>query len=349
MINIKNKLIYKLIIVNLIALLLILIGKIYFIKKIFITLVKSFIVPLMIAVLIYYIVRPLNNIFIKKGMRRDKASLLTLVIFIFILSGLITYFSRHVYEEFAGISNRVWLLINDKKNINESKAIVNNFININQLYELVLNMVKVFIQQIGINFMRIVGYFMDGFSIVFLIIVIVYYLLRDGDKFKTKVMYFVPEKYKIMSNEIMTQSDIILSHYVTGQAKVALSLSIMILIGYKFIGMPNALLFSIITFVLAFIPFVGFFISMIIPIVISITIGLVMFIKLISVFIIVQTLKGRIVVPAIMAKSMNIHPLTDIFLVILALAIAGPFAAFAIVPVYAIAKNIIIVYSKEKI
>jgi predicted PurR-regulated permease PerM len=103
--------------------------------------------------------------------------------------------------------------------------------------------------------------------------------------------------------------------------------------------MPNALLLSSITFVLAFIPFVGFFISMIIPVVISLGIGLYMFIKLAVVFIIAQTLKGRVIVPAVMSKSMNIHPLTDIFLVIGAIAMGGPFAAFIVVPVYAIIKN----------
>jgi predicted PurR-regulated permease PerM len=60
----------------------------------------------------------------------------------------------------------------------------------------------------------------------------------------------------------------------------------------------------------------------------------------------VQTLKGRVVVPAIMAKSMNIHPLTDIFLVIAAIAVGGPFAAFAVVPIYAILKNIILVFKE---
>jgi predicted PurR-regulated permease PerM len=123
----------------------------------------------------------------------------------------------------------------------------------------------------------------------------------------------------------------------------------MIFIGYKVIGLPNAMILSTITFILAFIPFVGFFISMIIPVVISLGIGIIMFGKLLVLFIIVQTLKGRVVVPAIMAKSMNIHPLTDIFLVIGAIAVAGPFAAFAVVPIYAIVKNVILVLKEDNV
>jgi predicted PurR-regulated permease PerM len=73
-----------------------------------------------------------------------------------------------------------------------------------------------------------------------------------------------------------------------------------------------------------------------------------MVLKLSVIFITVQTLKGRVVVPAIMAKSMKIHPLTDIFLVIGAIASGGPFAAFAIVPIYAIMKNAILSMKSNK-
>jgi predicted PurR-regulated permease PerM len=191
------------------------------------------------------------------------------------------------------------------------------------------------------------GYFMNTFSMVFLIIVIVFYMLKDGYKFKDRTLRLIPDRYKDIISELLSESDSILSHYVTGQAKVALSLSIMIFTGYKIIGMPNAMILSTITFILAFIPFVGFFISMIIPVVIALGMGIVMFGKLMVVFIIVQTLKGRVVVPAIMARSMKIHPLTDIFLVIAAIAVGGPFAAFAVVPIYAIIKNTVVVLNER--
>jgi predicted PurR-regulated permease PerM len=149
-------------------------------------------------------------------------------------------------------------------------------------------------------------------------------------------MCIIPVKYKKFVSKTLSESDTVLGAYVTGQAKVALSLSIMIFLGYKIIGIPNSLLFSSITFILAFIPFIGFFISMIIPSIIALSMGFIMIGKLLIVFIIVQTLKGRVVVPAIMSQAMKIHPLTDIFLVIGAIAVGGPLAAFVIVPIYAI-------------
>jgi predicted PurR-regulated permease PerM len=345
---VQSRVIRILVIVNLTILAIILIGKIHIIKLLITTIAKAFLIPLIISVLIYYIVTPLNNIFINKGMKRGKASLLTLSIFIFILSGFLSYFGKYAYGEFAQITKNIWIIISDRKQIDGSINWINNYININEIYNLLLGMVENYIKQISSSLMKIVGYFINTFSIVFLIIVIVYYMLRDGDKFKTKVISFIPTKYKEISDKILSESNVILSHYVTGQAKVALSLAVMIFLGYVIIKMPDALLLSTVTFILAFIPFVGFFISMIIPTVIALGMGWYMFFKLVAVFVIVQTLKGRVVVPAIMAKSMNIHPLTDIFLVILSIAVGGPFAAFAVVPVYAIIKNIFVSWHHEK-
>ncbi len=342
-----NKALHILIIINLILLGGILLGKLAFVHRLTGALIKTLLVPLFAAALIFYIVRPLNDIFIKKGLGTGKSSLLTLTISAFILTGFVYYFSQYAYNQLQEVSRQITVTIQENKQIEGIISYINEFINSNRFYDLAADLAQNYIRKIGHNFMRMAGYFMNTFSMVFLIIVIVFYMLKDGDKFKDRSLRLIPEKHKDILSELMSESDIILSHYVTGQAKVALSLSIMIFTGYKIIGMPNAMILSTITFILAFIPFVGFFISMIIPIVIALGMGIIMFGKLMVVFIIVQTLKGRVVVPAIMARSMKIHPLTDIFLVIAASAVGGPFAAFTVVPIYAIIKNTVIVLKER--
>lgn len=341
--SINKKIIHIFIIINLILLSLILLGKIHFICKLAVILSRAFIIPIIISILLFYLIRPLNDIFIKKGISRGKSSLLSLTICTFIVSGLISYFTKYAYKQFNDILKQLMAIINDKDQIDGVVNWINQFINVNEIYSLLVNMVKTYISKIGRSFKMFIGYFMNAFSIVFLIIVIVFYMLKDGNEFKAKVVFFVPEKYKDITEKILCESDEIISHYVAGQAKVALYLSLMIFLGYKIIGMPDAILLSVITFILAFIPIVGFFISMIIPGVIALSMGLSITLKFSIMFIIVQTLKSRVIVPSVMSKSMKIHPLTDIFLVIVAIGIGGTFAAFAVVPVYAILKNICII------
>jgi predicted PurR-regulated permease PerM len=182
-----------------------------------------------------------------------------------------------------------------------------------------------------------------------LVLLILFFLLKDGSKFRDKFIDWFPEKYKDFLSETLYDVDRTLNAYVTGQLKVALSLAVMIYIGYKIIGMPNALIWAFFTFILGFIPFIGFFISMIIPSIIAISKGLYMIIKLCIVFINVQTLKGRVAVPLIMSSALKIHPLTDIFLVVTAVSYGGPMAAFVVVPLYAIVKVIVLSLYKYKI
>ncbi|WP_035795388.1 AI-2E family transporter [Clostridium akagii] len=342
----KNKAIHYLLIINLVLLALMFLSKMQFLRKLVITVDKTVIIPLFLSILIYYIIRPLNLIFIHKGISYGKSSMLTLLIFIFILSGVGAYFGKYIYEQFYQISSELIEIINDKNKIHETIKWIDNFINLNEMYSLLTGMVKGYMGSLGQITKKVVGYFMNTFSAVLLIIIMVYYLLCDGHKLHDKILVVTKDnnKKKLIS-KLLNDSDDILNHYVTGQAKVALSLAMLIFIGYKIIGMPDAILLASITFILAFIPFVGFFIAMIIPVVIAVSMGISMLIKLMVVFIVVQTLKGRVVVPIVMSKSMNIHPLTDIILVILAVAVFGPFAAFAVVPVYAILKNIVLTMS----
>ena len=336
----KNNLLKNLVIINLVFLGLILFGKMFFIHRLISIFSKSFLTPLIFSVFLFYIIKPLNVIFMKNGLKPTASALLTLTLGLSITIGVLTLFSNYIAIEFHGIIKELTTIVKNQDSMNNIMNKINNFIPTLGIYKTFTRIINTYMQNLFQNLLLAVNYTIYTFSTLFLVLIILFYLLKDGPKFKDKIIYIVPKKYKKFVLQTLTDSNKVLDAYVTGQAKVALSLSVIIFVAYKIIGIPSALLFSSITFILAFIPFIGFFISMIIPTIIALSMGWVMFGKLVIVFIIVQTLKGRVVVPAIMSKAMNIHPLTDIFLVIGAVAVGGPLAAFAIVPSYAIIKTI---------
>ena len=188
---------------------------------------------------------------------------------------------------------------------------------------------------------------MQLFSDILLVILIVFYLLKDEEKIKDSIVALFPKKYREKAYNIVEEGDEVLSSYIIGQTKVAFSLAIMMFIGYKIIGMINPLLLASVTFVLAFIPFIGFFISLILPYIIAIALGWNIILKLSILVLIAQTIKGRIVVPLIMGKTMKIHPITDIFLVVGAATLIGPIGAFVVVPIYSLSKVIYKYFNRE--
>ena len=329
----KKNLILSLVIANLIAIFILIINKFQFVHNFISTIIGIIVTPIIFGVFLFYILKPLNKLLIKFKIKENKSPLITILIFLSLAISILMFFGKNIISEIYKIKNIVYTFINNEK--------IYRFFEkekINLAIDYIVNIFIAYINPIISNIKNIINIGMMLFSNVLLIILIAFFLLKDRKRFKEKILSYIPSKYKELAKEIIINGDNILSSYIIGQTIVAFSLAIMVFAGYLIIDMPSSLLLASITFVLAFIPFVGFFISMIIPYIIALTLGIKMVIKLSILVIIAQTLKGRIVVPFIMGKRMNIHPLTDIFLVVCAASLGGPLVAFSVVPIYALIK-----------
>lgn len=332
-----KKYISYLVFANLLLLLFYFINKFQFVHNFNKILRVVVIEPVLFGTFIFYILRPLKNFFKKKGLS-DKISIcFTLLLSITVVTAIFYYFVRYLNRELVLLKKYLLSFSNDMDIINIMDGYISSF-SIRKLPNTYLQMIIKYIRYLILNTKDIFNNGMMIFSNLLLVLLIIYFLLKDGHKFKDSVIKFIPNKYKEVSSCILSKCDKVLSSYVIGQATVAFSLAFMVFIGYKIINMPHGLLLAFITFILAFIPFVGFFVSMIVPYIIAITMGIGMIVKLSLLLIIAQTLKGRIVVPFIMGRVMKIHPLTDIFLVVIAATVIGPIGAFCIVPVYSVIK-----------
>ncbi|MEG2866747.1 MAG: AI-2E family transporter [Terrisporobacter sp.] len=333
----NKKVISYLLIGNLTLIFLFLLNKFKIVHEFADVFVLVIFTPIIFSIFLFYILRPLNEVFIRKGMKKNLASLLTLIIFIVAIIGFTSYFSEYFLEQIFKLKeyinstirdNQIGQLSLDNMKTEDIKGFFNNF----------SDKIMGYLVSLFSNVKNIFNKGMMIFSDLILVFLITFFLLKDGHIFKETVLKFSKEKYKAVTSKILSEGDKVLSTYIIGQATVALSLSLMVLVGYLIIGMPSACFLAFTTFILAFIPFLGFFISMIVPYVIAIAMGFDMVLKLSLLFLIAQTLKGRVVVPFIMGRAMKIHPITDIFLVVCGAAIGGPIVAFCIVPIYSLLK-----------
>lgn len=328
---------YDLIIANLILIFIYMLGRFKVVFQFINVLVWVIIAPVLFGIFLFYIIRPINDFLIKKGLKRKLASAITLISSIFLLGLLGKLFGVHLLKQINELREFIMREMKPGGLIDRAKEYINNE-RIKTLMDEATSEIIIYLKVLITNSKDIFDKGMMLFSNILLVILVVFCLLKDGNNFKPTVLKYIPNKYKQVADEILSDSDKVLFTYIRGQAIVALSLATMVFIGYKIIGIPSALILASTTFILAFIPFVGFFISMMIPYIIAIVMGFQMVIKLSILFIIAQTLKGRVVVPLIMGKAMKIHPITDIFLVVAAATIGGPIAAFGVVPIYSLIK-----------
>lgn len=136
------------------------------------------------------------------------------------------------------------------------------------------------------------------------------------------------------------QSVRILGLYVKGTLLIAALVTVLYAIGYAIIGVPVWLLIAILSGVLNVIPRVGSLVALLLAALVSwfvYTDDLWILLKVLAVWVIVQTIEGFILTPKILGKSLNLSAWSVFVALLLASFLFGPIGFLLTVPALAIA------------
>ena len=97
---------------------------------------------------------------------------------------------------------------------------------------------------------------------------IVFYFLKDGHKLRPFLLKHIPHNVEAEGNRILKDVDKTLSSYIVGQFTIAIVDGVLMYIGYVIIGLENALILAIFATLLIVVPFLGPFLGTI-PAIIS--------------------------------------------------------------------------------
>ena len=170
---------------------------------------------------------------------------------------------------------------------------------------------------------------------------VLFYLLKDGHQMPAYVAKFLPAKARRSFLETLKEISTQISNYIRGQIAVAFAVMIMFAIGYTIIGLPYGWLIAIVAGILNIIPFLGSFLAMVPAIVVGIFVSPIMLISVLIVFMIEQTLEGRLISPKLLGSSMKIHPVTVLIVLLSAGNVFGILGVIFGVPGYAILKVLV--------
>lgn len=170
---------------------------------------------------------------------------------------------------------------------------------------------------------------------------VLFFLLKDGKKFKHYCLKLLPPKFRNDANEIIKNMDVQVGSYIQGQIIVATCIGILLYSGYLIIGLDYAIILAIIAAVTSVVPYLGPIIAISPAIIIAIVHSPFMLLKLAIVWAVVQFLEGHFISPNIMGHTMQIHPLTIIFVLLCAGNLFGLVGVILGIPGYAILKVIV--------
>lgn len=320
-------------------------GKINFFISPFRSFIYSIIFPLLFGGLLFYILRPIVNLLERGRIPHIWAILLAFVIILSVLILLTSYTGSIVKTQFNDFFQNLPGLYE------KAEATIDKLLNMDFLGYFGLSELRVsdlvgrfsdFLQNLASNIgkgtLNFIGAITNVGSILIIIPIILFYFLKDGRKFTPSVVRFIPTSHKANVRKILSDIDFVLSNYIAGQLTVAFFIGVLMYIGYLIIGLNYSLILAIFAMLTCIIPFFGPWLGIIPAILLSLANDPFMAVKILIVMTIVQQIDNNFISPQVMKKSMDVHPLTVILLLMGIIPILGFIGLIIVIPLYSAIK-----------
>ncbi|MDP2883677.1 MAG: AI-2E family transporter [Ignavibacteria bacterium] len=180
-----------------------------------------------------------------------------------------------------------------------------------------------------------------GSAFSFLIVPFVtYFALAEGDRAAKRLLERVPNKYFEMTLNVFDKIQKDLVGYLKGWILDSVIVGILNVVGFYLIGVKSPILMGVIAGVSNLIPYVGPFVGVIPVFLISVTQtgDLSMVLPIAVLTLVIQAIDNIIVQPLCFAKTVDMHPLTVIVVLIVGGQLMGVLGMLLAIPLYTILK-----------
>lgn len=308
----------------------------------FYIIVNTMITPVIVAYIFFYVLRPVNNFLLKKlSLSKSLASIISMVVGIATIMAIFLGAVPVMIEQTQHLITAMPGYINTVKGYleaNSDNAIVKSIIDYMNTN---LNTT-----QVSAKFFDMFGQVVTGAAstisstatVLMTAPFVLYYLLKDSTKFYNFLLSKLPKKSQKNIESIIEEIDSKVGSYISGQMLVSLCIGLLLFIGYKIIGLPYAISLATLAAILSIVPYLGPILAITPAMLVAVATDWVMVVKMLVVWFIVQFLEGNFISPNIMGRSMNQHPLTVIFVILISANMMGIVGAIVGIPLYAILK-----------
>ena len=301
---------------------------------------RSFLIPFIFGIFFALLVNPLS-IFLEKKMGFNRMfSSLTCTFLVFITAGgimvLFTYQINHFFSDFSSLQDRVDSFISS---IQEQIASVTNLSEReqNQIWQ------ERSKEMMGSVQSYVTGFFGSIFSALgnfLLMLIYIFLLLLYRDKFSDFVMMYTKNAKKDEIKEILHNTGGVVYQYLLGRIKVMGLLGILYIITFVSFGLPYAVLLTLFGTLITIIPYLGPFISGLLPILFAVIFfdSMQKIILFASIVVVIQLIESYVFEPLIMGKQVKLNPLIVIIAIIIGGMVWGLAGMILFVPLFAMFK-----------
>ena len=308
--------------------------KIEFIFQPLTTFVSTLFTPIIVAGFLYYLLNPLIGQLEKIKIKRKYGIIIVFLLFLGVVVFLAISVLPNLIEQLGQLITSIPSFLKALENYSNEmlqKPMFANFDLEQTLGKMDLsieNIANTVLTALTASVGSLVGALANTTVVIVTVPIILFYMFKDGKHFRPSVAKFFPKEYRGQMIELLGQMNETIASYISGQALVCLFVAVFTYLGYLITGMPYGLLLGIIGAAPA--------------VIIALTISPTQALLVALVVLVVQQIDGNFISPNVIGKTLSIHPLTIIVLLLVAGNIAGIIGMILGVPTYAVVKTVVV-------
>lgn len=303
--------------------------------------------PIIVAGIFYYLLNPLIDFLEKKGLHRTTGIFLVFGFLVLLLAGGVTIIFpilREQFNSFLAEWPTYWETIRssiDRWSQDRTIPFLPNQIEQGNFFNTLSEYLAQILSATVGGLTNVIGTVTQIVIVIFTTPFILYYLLKDGRRLPDYLLGFLPVKFREKTKTVAAEANTQLSQYIRGQLIVAFFVGLIFWIGFSIIGLDYALSLGVMAGLLNLIPYLGSILATIPAVILGLVHSPFMLLKVIIVFAVEQLLEGRVLSPQILGVNLRIHPITIIFILLVAGRLFGVSGVILGIPGYAMLKIIL--------
>ncbi|MDQ3051496.1 MAG: AI-2E family transporter [Bacteroidota bacterium] len=303
---------------------------------------RSFLIPMTIAVLFSFLLLPISIFLENKGMPRELAIILSLLISFAILGALITflYFEIMIFvDDFPVLKEKL-----NEKIVDLQRYIYRNF-NVSRWEQ------KQWYKEQSGKFMTYSGTYITNFftftgeliATLFLLPIYIFFLTYYRDKIKKFLCRITPQTQDSYLVEVLRKTAKVSQKYIKGLLIDISILAVLNSTGFLILGIEHAIFLGVLAAILNLIPYIGVLIGSIFPFLLAILTedSTSVAFGAIGVCIVVQFLDNNFITPKVVGSSVSINPLSTLIAIIIGGMLWGIAGMMLFIPLLGMLKVIL--------
>ena len=342
-------LLFGLLILILVGIAIFIFDQVSYIFKPFIIIFNTIVAPIIVSVILYYLLNPLVNLMERYNISRLWGVIILFLLIVGVITLVINLLIPVIGSQFRSFGNNFPSYV-DKVNqfidsVTKYSLISNFYSQIQEQLDALANKLPSMVSDYFNGFGSKVKNFAEAIVNVGVVIAttpfVLFFMLKDGHRFKEFSTKLMPPKFRKDYHDLLDKMSVQVGSYIQGQIIVSFCIGILLFIGYSIIGLDYSLILASIAAVTSVVPYIGPTIAISPAIIIALITSPIMLLKLIVVWTAVQFIEGHLISPNVMGKTLKIHPLTIIFILLSAGNLLGVVGVILGIPAYAILKVLV--------